>query len=187
MTNVKSQHRSILLSDYMSQVVATDEFSSGRFTADSPGDIWRGRKHHGLCEEISPREGCLCRVSSRGGGGIWRRAVVFHSPLPQAQRSRRRNFCVGRQRHRLCRRWSLLTHSCHRKSLYPMSPHLLAAPDLFDPALFELGEAAASLLGLRGEITDATARLAIFANCYLRALKAARVTFAEVVHKKSGG
>jgi NTP pyrophosphatase (non-canonical NTP hydrolase) len=58
----------------------------------------------------------------------------------------------------------------------------VAAPEL-DPALFELGEAAASLLALRDGISDAPARLATFANCYLRALKAARVTFAEVVHK----
>jgi hypothetical protein len=44
-----------------------------------------------------------------------------------------------------------------------------------------LGEAAAGLFVLRTSVDNAQAKIAAFADWYLRALKAARVTFAEVV------
>jgi NTP pyrophosphatase (non-canonical NTP hydrolase) len=46
--------------------------------------------------------------------------------------------------------------------------------------LLELGEAASGLFALRTSTTDARSRLTIFADWYLRALKAAGVTFADV-------
>lgn len=58
----------------------------------------------------------------------------------------------------------------------------LAVPGL-DAALLQLGEAAASLFVLRASPGLVRAKLAAFADSYLRALNAARVTFAEVVRK----
>jgi NTP pyrophosphatase (non-canonical NTP hydrolase) len=57
-----------------------------------------------------------------------------------------------------------------------------AVPEL-DAALLQLGEAAAGLFALRISRNEARSTLASFANWYLRALKAARVTFSEVVRK----
>jgi hypothetical protein len=56
----------------------------------------------------------------------------------------------------------------------------LASPEL-DPALLQLGEAAAALFVLQNAATESRDQLIAFADRYLRALKAARVTFAEVV------
>jgi NTP pyrophosphatase (non-canonical NTP hydrolase) len=58
----------------------------------------------------------------------------------------------------------------------------LMGPEL-DAALFQLGESAAGLFVLRNSTVDPLTSLSVFADLYLRALKAARVTFAEVVHK----
>lgn len=59
----------------------------------------------------------------------------------------------------------------------------LAAPEL-DPALLDLGEAAAGLFVVRNSsAADSRGSLTIFADRYLRALNAARVTFSEVVRK----
>ena len=58
----------------------------------------------------------------------------------------------------------------------------LTLPGL-DAALLHLGEAAAGIFVLRTSADLAHAKLAAFADCYLRALKAARVTFTEVVRK----
>jgi hypothetical protein len=58
----------------------------------------------------------------------------------------------------------------------------LAAPEL-DAALLQLGEAAAALFVARGSQADPRSGLTVFADRYLRALNAARVTFAEVVRK----
>jgi NTP pyrophosphatase (non-canonical NTP hydrolase) len=49
-----------------------------------------------------------------------------------------------------------------------------------DSTLLELGEAATGLFALRRSTNDARSRLTIFADWYLRALKAASVTFADV-------
>jgi NTP pyrophosphatase (non-canonical NTP hydrolase) len=58
----------------------------------------------------------------------------------------------------------------------------LAVPEL-DAALLQLGEAAVGLFALRKYANNASSSLAIFAQWYLRAIKASSVTFAEVVHK----
>jgi NTP pyrophosphatase (non-canonical NTP hydrolase) len=58
----------------------------------------------------------------------------------------------------------------------------LAAPEL-DAALLQLGEAVAGLFVLRDTTVDPRDGLTVFADRYLRALNAARVTFAEVVRK----
>jgi|SRR5579875_225463 len=52
-----------------------------------------------------------------------------------------------------------------------------------DPVLLVLGEATSRLFGLRNGSDDARTLLTSFANAYLEALKAARVTFAQVVRK----
>jgi hypothetical protein len=56
----------------------------------------------------------------------------------------------------------------------------IAAPEL-DPALLQLGEAAAALFVVRSSQADPRGDLTAFADRYLKALNAARVTFAEVV------
>src|SRR3954470_14731706 len=56
----------------------------------------------------------------------------------------------------------------------------LAAPGL-DPALLQLGEAVAALFAVCGSEADQRSGLTRFADRYLQALNAARVTFAEVV------
>lgn len=61
----------------------------------------------------------------------------------------------------------------------------LAAPEL-DPALLQLGEAAVGLFAIRDLQTDSRSGLTAFADRYLRALNAARVTFAEVVRMNLG-
>ena len=58
----------------------------------------------------------------------------------------------------------------------------LMVPEL-DTTLLQLGEAAAGLFGLRSTTDNAQAHLRSFADSYVRALNAARVTFAEVVRK----
>src|SRR5579863_2905581 len=58
----------------------------------------------------------------------------------------------------------------------------LLVPEL-DTALLQLGEAAAGLFQLRTTRDNAPSHLKLFANAYVRALNAARVTFAEVVRK----
>ena len=57
-----------------------------------------------------------------------------------------------------------------------------AVPEL-DSALLQLGESATSLFALRISQLDSRTKLSAFADWYLRALTAARVTFAEVVNK----
>jgi MazG C-terminal domain len=52
-----------------------------------------------------------------------------------------------------------------------------------DTALLQLGEAAAGLLGFRTSRDNARSKLTTFADWYLRALSAAKITFAEVVHR----
>jgi len=58
----------------------------------------------------------------------------------------------------------------------------LAAPEL-DAALLHLGEAATGLFVLQDSTLDPRSGLTAFADRYLQALNAARVTFAEVVRK----
>jgi hypothetical protein len=58
----------------------------------------------------------------------------------------------------------------------------LAVPEL-DDALLRLGEAASALFVFRDSTDEPIPKLSVFATHYLRALKAARVTFAEVVRK----
>lgn len=58
----------------------------------------------------------------------------------------------------------------------------LAEPEL-DPALLQLGEAVTGLFGLRNSKDDAVSKLGAFADAYFRAIRAANVSFAEVVRK----
>ncbi len=179
MTDVKSQHRSILLSDYMSQVVPTDEFPQNDLRPillgifGEVGSIMAtAKKFH---REKDAYAGYRHAVEEEFGDALW-----YFTALCRRLDARADEIFA-----------SVTSGTGYANSVAandlvesPIS-HVatpVAAPEL-DPALFELGEAAASLLALRDGISDAPARLATFANCYLRALKAARVTFAEVVHK----
>jgi hypothetical protein len=58
----------------------------------------------------------------------------------------------------------------------------LTVPEL-DPALFELGQAAAALFAVRTSPNVARSVLTAFAASYLKALSAVRVSFAEVIRK----
>jgi hypothetical protein len=58
----------------------------------------------------------------------------------------------------------------------------IAVPEL-DPALLELGEAAAALFAIRTSPSAARELLVGFAASYVKALKAVRVSFAEVLRK----
>jgi len=172
---MKSTHRSILLTEYMSQVAPTDEFPLddlqpillGLF--GEVGSIMAtAKKFH---REKEAYAGYRHAVEEEFGDALW-----YFSAL--------------------CRRLKVPTDEILAEATSgdgyassiaandlidsPIS-HVatpLTAPDL-DPALLQLGQAAASLLTLPNG--DPHASLVAFADCYLRALKAARVTFAEVV------
>jgi hypothetical protein len=177
--DMKSQHRSILLSDYMSQVVPTDEFPFDDLRPillgifGEVGSIMAtAKKFH---REKDAYAGYRHAVEEEFGDALWYFAALCRRLNAQADEI----FA------------SVASGTGYANSVAandliesPIS-HVatpLAAPEL-DCALLELGEAAANLLALRSDPRDAPVRLATFANSYLRALKAARVTFAEVVHK----
>ena len=51
-----SAHRSILLTEYMTQIESTDALPFEKFRACSAGTIRRDWKHHGSSQEIPPRK-----------------------------------------------------------------------------------------------------------------------------------
>jgi NTP pyrophosphatase (non-canonical NTP hydrolase) len=176
---VQSQHRSILLADYMNQVAPTDKLPVddlqpillGLF--GEVGSIMAtAKKFH---REKDAYAGYRHAVEEEFGDALWYLTA-------------------------LCRRLNLRVDeilaeaaggSAYEASIAandlidsPIS-HVatpLAVPEL-DPALLQLGEAAAKLFVLRTSVHDSRANLVSFSDWYLRALKAARVTFAEVVRK----
>jgi NTP pyrophosphatase (non-canonical NTP hydrolase) len=176
----ETQHRSILLAEYMSQVEPTDRFSAngdlqpillGLF--GEVGSIMATAKK--LHREKEVYSGYRNAVEEEFGDALWYFAA-------------------------LCRRLSLrlddILSDAASGEEYAMQ---IAANDLvsgpisrvattlivsdLDPALMILGEATSGLFVFRDSVNDARPRLVAFAKAYVEALKAARVAFAEVVRK----
>lgn len=172
-----SLHRSILLTDYMSQVAPTDQLPVedlqpillGLF--GEVGSIMAtAKKFH---REKEAYAGYRHAVEEEFGDALWYFAALcrrLHVPMDEVISAAASG--TG------------YTSSIAANDLIssPIS-HVatpLAAPDL-DPALLQLGEAVATLFAMCGSRADPRTGLTAFADRYLRALKAARVTFAEVV------
>jgi hypothetical protein len=174
-----SLHRSILLTDYMSQVAPTDQLPADELQPvllglfGEVGSIMAtAKKFH---REKEAYAGYRHAVEEEFGDALWyfaalcrRLKVPMDEILAEAASgtgyasSVAANDLIG----------SPISHVA--------TP--LAAPEL-DPALLQLGEAVATLFAICGSHADPRNGLTAFADRYLRALKAARVTFAEVVRK----
>lgn len=176
---MKSLHRSILLTDYMSQVAPTDQLASddlqpillGLF--GEVGSIMAtAKKFH---REKEAYAGYRHAVEEEFGDALWyftalcRRLKVPMNEILAA--------AVGGEGYASSVAANDLIESPISHVATP-----LAAPEL-DAALLQLGEAAAALFVARGSQADPRSGLTVFADRYLRALNAARVTFAEVVRK----
>ena len=176
---MKSQHRSILLADYMSQVEPTDRLRSeglqpillGLF--GEVGSIMAtAKKFH---REKEAYAGYRHAVEEEFGDALWyfnalcRRLNVRMDEILAAAASGE-GYASSVAANDLVE--SPISHVA--------TP--LAAPEL-DAALLHLGEAAAGLFVLQDSTLDPRSGLTAFADRYLQALNAACVTFAEVVRK----
>lgn len=175
----ESQHRSILLTDYMSQVEPTDRLAAddlqpillGLF--GEVGSIMATAKK--LHREREVYSGYRYAVEEEFGDALW----YFTS---------------------LCRRLNQrLDEILSEASTGQDYSVQVAANDLvdgpisriatpvitteLDPALLVLGEATSKLFSFRESRSDPKNHLVEFAKAYLQSLKAARVAFAEVVRK----
>lgn len=170
-------HRSILLADYISQVQPTDRLSTddlqpvllGLF--GEVGSIMAtAKKFH---REKEAYAGYRHAVEEEFGDALWyftalcgRVGIRMDEILSDA--------ATGNGYMTLIAANDLIDGPISRIA----TP--LAVPEL-DPSLLALGEATSNLFALRHSAGKSKARLTAFAKCYLEALKAARVTFAEVV------
>jgi hypothetical protein len=175
----ETQHRSILLVEYMSQVEPTDRFSTGDLQPillglfGEVGSIMATAKK--LHREKEVYSGYRNAVEEEFGDALWYFAAL----------SRRLNLRLddilsdaasGDEYATQIAANDLISGPISRV----VSPIIVS--DL-DPALMVLGEATSSLFSLRDSVNDARPRFVTFAKAYLDALKAARVAFAEVVRK----
>lgn len=174
-----SLHRSILLTDYMSQVAPTDQLAPddmkpvllGLF--GEVGSIMAtAKKYH---REKEAYAGYRHAVEEEFGDALWyfsalcrRLNVAMDEILAEAASGTGYASSVAAN--------DLVGSPISRVA----TP--LAAPEL-DPTLLQLGEAVAALFAICSAHADPRCGLIAFADRYLRALKAARVTFAEVVRK----
>jgi NTP pyrophosphatase (non-canonical NTP hydrolase) len=176
---VKTQHRSILLTDYMNQVAPTD-----RLPADDLQPILLGlfgevgsimataKKFH---REKDAYAGYRYAVEEEFGDALWYLTALC----------RRLNIRVDEILAEAANGTGYEASVAANDLIDSPISHVatpLAVPEL-DPALLQLGEAAAKLFVLRTSVDGARYSLVAFSDWYLRALKAARVTFAEVVRK----
>jgi len=175
----ETQHRSILLADYMSQVEPTDRLSAddlqpillGLF--GEVGSIMATAKK--LHREKEVYSGYRNAVEEEFGDALW----YFTA---------------------LCRRLNtrmdeILSEAATGKdySIQVAANDLVGGPisriatpliaSELDPALLILGETTSKLFSIRESRDNAHPHLVEFAKAYLQALKAAHVTFAEVVRK----
>jgi hypothetical protein len=176
---MKSSHRSVLLSDYLSQVEPTDTLPLddlqpvllGLF--GEVGSIMAtAKKFH---REREAYAGYRHAVEEEFGDALWyftalcrRLKIRVDEILAGAATGEKYSTSVAAN--------DLLDSPISHVATPLMVPEL-------DSALLQLGEAAAGLFVLRTSEENPQPRLAAFADWYLRALKAARVTFAEVVRK----
>lgn len=170
-----SLHRSILLTDYMSQVARTDQFARddlkpvllGLF--GEVGSIMAtAKKYH---REKEAYAGYRHAVEEEFGDALWYFAALcrrVNIPMNEILASAASDYSSAIAANDLID--SPISHVA--------TP--LAAPEL-DPALLHLGEAVTALFTVCATQTDPRSGLTVFADRYLQALNAARVTFAEVV------
>jgi NTP pyrophosphatase (non-canonical NTP hydrolase) len=173
----KSQHSSILLADYMSLVKPTDRFRRedlqpillGLF--GEVGSIMAtAKKFH---REGEAYVGYRHAVEEEFGDALWYLTALCRGwdlPLDEilAEAANKEHYMMAVAANDLID--SPISHVA--------TP--LAVPEL-DVALLELGEAATGLFVLRNAAVDPRPAIKAFADRFLHALKAARVTFAEVV------
>jgi NTP pyrophosphatase (non-canonical NTP hydrolase) len=176
---MESQHRSILIAEYMTQVEPTDRLSTedlqpvllGLF--GEVGSIMAtAKKFH---REREAYAGYRHAVEEEFGDALWyftavcrRLSVPMEDILAEAASGDGHNTLIAAN--------DLVDGPISRIA----TP--LAVPEL-DPALLLLGESTVNLFELRNSTHDARVRLTAFAKSYLEALKASRVAFAEVVRK----
>ncbi len=164
--DLKSPGRFVLLTDYMNQIEPTDKLALddlqpillGLF--GEVGSIMAtAKKFH---REGEAYAGYRHAVEEEFGDALW-----YFTALCRRLTIRVDEVLAGAAR-----------EETHATSI--ATP--LTVPGL-DAALLQLGEAASGLFVLRTSPGLAHAKLAAFAESYVRALKAARVTFAEIVRK----
>lgn len=176
---MKTQHRSILLTDYMAQVEPTDRLPVADLQPillglfGEVGSIMAtAKKFH---REREAYAGYRHAVEEEFGDALW-----YFTAL-----CRRLNVRVDEVLAAAANGGRYETSIAANDLLGSPISHVatpLAVPAL-DAALLDLGETAVALFVLRESIDDPRPRLGAFADRYLRALNAARVTFAEVVRK----
>lgn len=176
---MKTSHRSILLTDYMSQVAPTDTLPLddlqpvllGLF--GEVGSIMAtAKKFH---REREAYAGYRHAVEEEFGDALW-----YFTALCRRLKIRVDEVLAG-----VASGENYATSVAANDLLDSPISHVatpLTVPEL-DAALLQLGEAAAGLFVLRNSVNNVHPNLSAFADWYLRALKAARVTFAEVVRK----
>jgi len=176
---LKTSHRSILLTDYMSQVAPTDTLPLddlqpvllGLF--GEVGSIMAtAKKFH---REREAYAGYRHAVEEEFGDALW-----YFTALCRRLKIRVDEVLAG-----VASGENYATSVAANDLLDSPISHVatpLTVPEL-DAALLQLGEAAAGLFVLRNSVNNVHPNLSAFADWYLRALKAARVTFAEVVRK----
>jgi hypothetical protein len=178
-SSLNSSHQSILITDYMSQVEPTDTLPGddlqpillGLF--GEVGSIMAtAKKFH---REREAYAGYRHAVEEEFGDALWYFTALcrrLKTPLDKilAEAARGENYDASVAAN------DLVDH--------PVS-HIatpLAVPEL-DPALLQLGEAAAALFVIRTSLGSPHPMLVAFATCYLKGLKAVRVSFAEIVRQ----
>jgi len=176
---MESQHRSILLSEYMSQVEPTDRLAVGDLHPillglfGEVGSIMAtAKKFH---REKEAYVGYRHAVEEEFGDALWyftalcrRLDIRMDEILSDAAISERYSTVIAAND---------LVEGPISRIATPLS-----VPEL-DPALLALGEMTTRLFSLRNAADDARERLTTFAKTYLEALKSAHVAFAEVVRK----
>lgn len=174
---MNSSHRSILLTDYMSQVEPTDALPLDELQPvllglfGEVGSIMAtAKKFH---REREAYAGYRHAVEEEFGDALW-----YFTALCRRLKIRVDEVLAGAASGE-----NYATSVAANDLLGSPISHVatpLMVPEL-DAALLQLGESAAGLFVLRTSVGNAKAKAAAFADWYLRALKAARVTFAEVV------
>jgi len=176
---MESQHRSIILNDYMCQVLPTDRMPAAEIQPillglfGEVGSIMATAKK--LHREKEAYSGYLYAVEEEFGDALWyfaalcrRNSLRMDEILSEAATGEKYTILIAAN--------DLVEGAISRIA----TP--LATPDL-DAALLALGEATSNLFILRFSANEAHTRLIQFAKAYLEALKAARISFAEVVRK----
>jgi NTP pyrophosphatase (non-canonical NTP hydrolase) len=173
---MKPLHRSILLTDYVGQVEPTDTLPPhdvqpvllGLF--GEVGSIMATAKK--LRREGSSFAGYRRTVEEEFGDVLWYLAALcrrLNLPLDEILA----HGIDGEDYDRAIAANDLIESPISRVATPKITYEL-------DTTLLELGEAATGLFALRTSTNDARSRLTTFADWYLRALKAAGVTFADV-------